>query len=391
MVRYLNIAQTKAELEKCLHCAAKPCMKACPVGVSPCDFIAAAKDGSWDLAAEVIYQQNPMGEICGLICPDTFCMKACVRANVDAPIRIPPLQALIMQKARLHNVAFKEDCASPNGKKVAVIGAGPAGFGAITVLLRKGYSVKVFEKENVVGGALNLIPSERLPREIITYEWRRLVQNSLLQVEFGMEITDYAALLNDGFDGIVVATGAQNFRMLGIEGEENALPYTQYLSNPQKYATDGNVAIIGGGAVAVDCAITAKKQGANHVEMFVRRRFGDMRITAAERQELLEQGIDITTMTRLTKIEKKSEKLTAYTVKTEFNDEGRLQDIAETLVPRANFSHIILALGSNGNSIKENDERIVYAGDVLNGGTTAVQAIASGKAAAEKLMAELTR
>ena len=98
--RVLKPAQLKTELEKCLHCAAKPCQKACPVHCSPCDFIAAAKAGNWQKAAELIERQNPLAQTCGLICPDKFCQKACVRANLDKAIKIPAVQAAIMQKAR---------------------------------------------------------------------------------------------------------------------------------------------------------------------------------------------------------------------------------------------------------------------------------------------------
>ena len=84
--RVLKPAQLKIELEKCLHCAAKPCLKACPVHCSPCDFIAAAKNGEWQKAAELIESQNPLAQSCGLICPDKFCQKACVRANLDKAI-----------------------------------------------------------------------------------------------------------------------------------------------------------------------------------------------------------------------------------------------------------------------------------------------------------------
>lgn len=385
---YLNMPQFKAETEKCLQCPSKPCQKACPAQVSPKDFIAAAKIGDINQAAELIAEQNAMGEICGLICPDSFCMRACVRAQIDFSIRIPALQATIMQKARQNNLPTMQNNVA-NGKKVAVIGAGPAGFGAIAALLKKGYAVTVFEKENVCGGALNLIPEARLPREIIAYEWQRLKQNPLLKAEFKTNITEYEKLLQQGFAGVVVATGAPHLRTLGIEGENLALAYDEYLAKPQQYAADGHVAVVGGGAVAVDCALTAAKQGAKHVEMFVRRRIGDMRITAAERQSLLDNGIDITTMTRPLKIEKHENGLALYTVKTEFNAEGCLQDVENTQTCRGGFAYVVLALGSTGAENMPRNPLILYAGDVVSGGTTAVQALASGKKAAEELAAKI--
>ena len=386
---YLTAPQAKAELEKCLQCAAKPCMRACPACVSPKDFIAYAKSGNWLAAAKLIQSQNPMGEICGLICPDSFCMKACVRAHLDAPIRIPPLQALIMQKARTGNWLLTENHVEPNGKKIAVIGTGPAGIGATSVLLQQGCSVTVFEKNNVVGGALNLIPQARLPREIITYEWQRLMQNPLLTLKLKHKIQDFPSLIKNGFDGVVVAVGEQKTRSLGIDGEEWALSYTQYLANPENYAGKKPVAVIGGGAVAVDCAITAKAQGSQHVEMFVRRRLDHMRITQAERQSLLENGVDITTMTRPVRIQKQGNELTLWTSKTRFNSENKLEDIPNTTTPRTGFGYVILALGSAREQEIIPHEHIVFCGDFVQGGSTAVQAIADGKKAAQELMQSL--
>ena len=100
---YLTDAQLKAEMDRCLYCAEKPCMKACPSNCSPADFIMAAKQGGakdYGRAAEMILKSNPLGQMCGLTCPDQFCMKACSRKGFDAPIKIPAVQAAILEKAR---------------------------------------------------------------------------------------------------------------------------------------------------------------------------------------------------------------------------------------------------------------------------------------------------
>ena len=384
--KYLTSPQLQAELEKCLQCPAKPCMKACPAQVSPADFIALAKKGEWLKAAEEIERQNPMGEVCGLICPDKFCMQACTRRHIDAPIRIPEVQAAIMQKARQTRIDNTTQTTSANGKKVAVIGLGPAGISAVVALLKQGFKVAAFEKSAVVGGALNYIPQVRLPREVIAYEWQKWQNHPLLEVHFNQSVSDYVALLAQGFDGVIVASGEQKTRTLGIEGEDFAVQWTDYLAAPQKYADAKNVAIVGGGAVAVDCAVTAKMQGAQNVEMFVRRRLSDMRITAQERLQLLEQQVDITTMTRLTKIENNADNLSAWTVKTRFNDAGKLEDQPQTEIPRQGFDLIVLALGSMRAEELAPTERIIYAGDVLNGGSTAVEAVASGRKAVQELL-----
>ncbi len=389
--KYLTTPQLQAELEKCLQCPTKPCLKACPAQVSPADFIALARKNEWAAAAAEIERQNPLGEVCGLICPDKFCMQACTRRHIDAPIRIPEVQAAIMQKARLAQTVSAPQSFPANSKKIAVIGLGPAGISAVIALLKHGFSVTAYEKSAVVGGALNYIPEVRLPREVIAYEWQKWQKHPLFEVHFNQSVSNYAVLLAQGFDGVVVATGEQKPRALGIAGENLAVQWTDYLGVPQKYADTKNVAIIGGGAVAVDCAATAKMQGAQNIEMFVRRRLSDMRITPQERRQLLTDEINITTMTRPTKIEQNAHKLTIWTTKTQFNDGGKLKDEAQTEVARHGFDLIVLALGSTRAEEIVPNKHIIYAGDVLNGGSTAVEAIASGKAAAEKLMATLAR
>ncbi len=386
---YLRKAQFAAELEKCLQCPTKPCEKACPAGCSPCDFITAARSGDMKKAAQQIAAQNPLGETCGLICPDKFCRRACLRQHIDAAIKIPAVQAEIMRQARENNLLEPAEITTANGKKIAIIGAGPAGMGAAAELLKQGFAVTVFERDAAVGGALNLIPQQRLPRETVAYEWQRLARGDLLEIRLNTKVSAYEDLLRRGYAAVIVAVGEQKRRTLGVAGEDLLLDYTQYLKNPAEYITSGNVAVIGGGAAAVDCAITAVKQGAIHTEMFVRRSLSDMRITAQERDSLLANRVDISTMTRITRVEGGAAGLTAYTCKTRFNAEGKLEDVPHTEVARGGFTHIISALGSARAEEPITQENIFYVGDFINGGSTAVEAVASGKKAALEIIDSL--
>ncbi|MBP5352823.1 MAG: FAD-dependent oxidoreductase [Alphaproteobacteria bacterium] len=389
---YLNKAQLNAETEKCLQCPAKPCLHACPVRCSPCDFIAAAKENDYAKAAELIRTQNPLGEICGLICPDKFCVKACARQNIDQAIRIPAVQATIMKAARENNFSDTSENVAANGVKVAVVGLGPAGIGAIAELLKYGFSVSAFEKEKNIGGALNLIPPARLPREILDYEWQQLAAHPLLDVRFNSVCPNYAVLLEEGYNAVIVAVGEQKPRRLGIEGEDLAISYTSYLKNPAQYPATGHILIIGGGEVAVDCAVTAAQNGAEHVEMLVRRRVGDMRVTLREQASLFAHNIDITSMTRLTRLIKETDgTLTAFTIKTTFAADGRLVDVADTEIARRGLERVVLALGSTRAEETLKNDNILYAGDFINGGSTAVEAIASGKYAARKIIDKFTK
>ena len=145
---YLNKPQLDAELFKCLNCASKPCMTACPVNCSPQEFIQHAKAGEYENAVKSICKNNPMGHTCGLICPDTFCMKACLRSKIDHPINIPLVQATLISKHRQDMTDI--DKAPDNGKKVAIIGAGPAGMAAAWVLVKLGSVAQALNKVNII-------------------------------------------------------------------------------------------------------------------------------------------------------------------------------------------------------------------------------------------------
>jgi len=381
---FLNNAQMKAELGRCLNCAAQPCHKACPAGCNPNEFIHLALAGKWEEAALSILRANPLGQVCGLVCPDKFCMKTCSRAAVDFAINIPKVQAVILQKVRA-NPAFRLTHSEKlNGKRVAVIGAGPAGIAAASVLAGRGYSVTLFEADKRIGGAMNMIPEERLPHEVIEADWNFIRNIGDIDLKLKTPVENPLLLLEKGYDGVVAALGEPNCVGLGIEGEEFCLNYMDYLKMPEKYAGEGNVAVIGGGAVAADCAFTAGKNGAKNVEMFVRRRFSDMKVSRSEREMLLENEVDITTMTRVCAIFQEQNSLVIETVKTRFNESGRLEDIPGTQIKRPGFKYVVMAIGSRANE-KVSHERIVYAGDCCNGSSTVVEAIASGKNAGDRL------
>ena len=378
---YLNKAQLKAELDRCLNCKTQPCMHACPVNCSPQEFINHAKEGDYDGAVKTILRNNPLGQTCGLICPDKFCMKACIRNRIDFAVNIPKVQATILENYRREKESFAH--VKPNGVKVAVIGAGPAGLAASSVLAKAGCKVVLFEGRHQIGGALNLIPDERLPHEVIEKDWSYIFNPELVELKLNHKVADVLALKSE-FDWVIVASGEPNLVNLGIAGEEYAVSYMEYLGNPEQYAGEGKVAIIGGGNVAADCAFTAKAFGASEVEMFVRRRIADMRISKAEHLELLERQIDISPMTSPDKIEPDACKFTLYVHKNRFH-EGKLTPLENSSLKLTGFSLVVKAIGSRADS-KIEDERIIYAGDCKTGGSTIVEAISSGMAAADLIL-----
>ncbi len=378
---YLNKQQLDAELFKCLNCKTKPCMSACPVNCSPQEFIQKAKAGKYHEAVQSICKNNPMGHTCGLICPDAFCMKACLRGKIDHPINIPLVQATLISKYRLDMT--DADKMPDNGKRIAIIGAGPAGMAAAWALIKLGYAVKLFEKSDKVGGALNLIPDYRLPYDVIEDDWKYIKRIGNAEIEFNTLIENPKELLSEGFVGVIMAIGEQEALTLGIEGEENIISYPTFLKNPSAFIGKQKVAIIGGGNVAADCAITAKNMGAKSVAMFVRRKIFDMRISMKEMDELLRKQIDIVPTTRICKVEKDNDVFRVYTCSTRAGDSG-YEDIPNSLIERDKFDLVIKAIGSRAEKPVEH-ESIVYAGDCKIGGSTIVEAVASGLDAA-KLM-----
>ena len=175
---------------------------------------------------------------------------------------------------------------------------------------------------------------------------------------------------------------------MGIEGESFTLSFKDFLATPDKYKTKGNIAVLGGGAVATDCAVTAKHNGAENVEMFVRRRICDMLLTMDDRIRLLEAKIDITGMTRVKRITRQNGLFTLHTCKTRFNGK-KLEDIPNTTILRPGFAHIVMAVGSVADP-KQQISRVVYAGDCDHGVSTVVEAVASAKNAANQLHTVLT-
>ncbi len=387
---FLTDAQLDAELKRCEYCEEKPCRNACPADCSPSDFIMASLVGEnfdYKRAAAEILTANPLGGVCGLVCPDKHCMSGCTRVKFDNPVNIPALQATIVAKAKKLNVMPELSEVKANGKKVAVIGAGPAGLAASLTLAQLGYEVTIFEKENISGGSCNLIPEHRLPKDVIESDLKFTLANKNIKLNSGREITDPSSLKNE-FAAVIVTIGLQQAIKPGIPGEDAAVYAYDYLKDPKKVKITGPVAIVGGGAIATDCAVTARKQGASHIEMFVLENFSEMPLTTHERKELLENGIDVSTRQKVKQINIAAGQITGIVtakVKLEEGKKFSLKDISEipgTEIARNEFRHVIYAIGSRSTIKVENGNGIFGAGDCKTGPTTVVEAVASGKNAA---------
>ena len=369
--------ELKNELHRCLGCKVKPCEKACPLGVSPHDFIALAKGGDFKSAAAEIAKRNPLAQTCGLVCPDRFCQSACIRKRIDTALEIPCLQARIMEKGGLPDLELP----ASNDKHACVVGGGPAGLGALYEFLLNGWNVDIYEKDNKLGGAARLIPPYRLPPEVLEKEINRLITNERVNVYLNQEISDYESMRRQ-YDALVLALGEPKRRTLGILGEEESLDYRRYLSSPAIYSYE-RVAVVGGGEVALDCAITLKKQGSKEVEMFVRRRQEDMRIMAKDFAELEQHKVTIRALSSVTEIRPCDTHYDLTVINNRINEQGKAEAIQDSTYNLTGYDKVIMALGSYFPK-EDLPQDIPYAGDMSGNCGTIVEAIASGRAAAKQ-------
>jgi len=383
---FLSDAQLKEEFNRCENCAEKPCREACPADCSPADFIMAARVGlpsDFKRAATLIMGHNPLGGICGAVCPDFHCMKACSHRTFDHPVNIPAVQATIIQKAKDLGVMPSLHRPKANGRKVAVVGGGPAGLAAAAMLAQKGFAAEVFERDGEPGGMCNLIPEHRLDRKVLKSDIDWLLAQTGAKLHLSSPVEKPADLLKKGFDAVVVSTGLDTPYKLGISGEAEAVDWIAFLSQPGDLKGK-RAAVIGGGAVAVDCAAVARRRGAA-VEMFCLETLHEMPLTGAERAELLDEGIAVTGRTKCTEIVVEGGRVTGIKTTRVILPEGKpfhprnmVDDAAAGFYTLA-FDVVVIAIGANGRMAREDVKGVFYVGDLVNGPTSVVEASAAGK------------
>ena len=378
-VTFLSDAQLKAEAERCLYCEEKPCQKACPADCSPADFIMAVRQmekSDFKRSAALIMGNNTFGGVCGAVCPDWFCVKACSRKLFDNPINIPAVQAAVVQKAKELGVmpAFKK--AKPNGRKVAVTGAGPSGLAAAGTLAQLGYKVDVFEKDKKAGGACNLIPDARFPKEVLRTEIEFVKTLGNISIRTGAAVKDPASLLKK-YDAVIVTAGVADQIKLGIENENLGVEGLEYLRNPAKYKVKGKtVAVIGGGAVAADCAMKALELGAAKAEIFTRKNIGEIQLPEHELRDILKAGININAKSRITGIIKGGKGIKIVRL------DDKAKDIPGTGQARTDIAFVVLAIKNIPVFADKGQKGVFLAGDCRNGAASVVEGAASGKNAA---------
>lgn len=270
----LNTSERKQQASRCMDCGVPFCHWACPLGNRPPEFQDALYKGKWEEAYEILSQTNDFPEFTGRICP-ALCEKSCVlKLAIDAPVTIREDEAAIIE------AAFREGYIKPrtyprNGKKVAVVGSGPAGMAAANQLNRMGYEVTVFEKDEYVGGLLRFgIPNFKLNKAIID---RRVDIMAAEGITFKTNAPVDVEHLPEGFDAYCICTGTPQARDLDIPGrdlkgihfalemlaQQNRILAGQAFSKEERINAKGkHVLVIGGGDTGRDCIGTSNRQGA---------------------------------------------------------------------------------------------------------------------------------
>lgn len=277
-----------------------PCKTECPAHIAIPGYIKLASQGRYTEALELIKHENPFPAVCGRICPRR-CESACTRGDIDDPIAIDEIKKFIAEQDLNKEIRFKPKVMHNYGKKIAVVGAGPAGLSCAYYLALDGYKVTVFEKQRTPGGMLTFgIPNFRLEKDVVNAEIDILEE---LGVEFktGVEVGREVSLKDlreQGYEAFYLAIGAQAGRKLRIEGEEAegviaGVDFLRNISLGDITTLEGNVIVIGGGNVAIDVARTAVRVGASKVSMFCLESREQMPALEEEIEEALEEDIAI--------------------------------------------------------------------------------------------------
>lgn len=420
--------QAVNEASRCLNCKNKPCQKGCPVGIDIPEFISCIVEKRFEDAYQVIARSNALPAVSGRVCPqETQCEKLCVRGIKSEPVAIGRLERFVADYHRLH-ANVKPEKPTLNGKKVAVVGSGPAGLTCAGELAKKGYAVTVYEALHLAGGVLSYgIPEFRLPKSIVKSEIENL---KALGVEIVTDVVIGKTLTIDelkkeyGFDAIFIGSGAGLPKFMNIAGENliGVFSANEFLTRinlmkayDEKSATPvfrgKNVAVVGGGNVAMDAARCAKRLGAD-VTVVYRRTENELPARLEEVEHAKEEGIKFEFLTNPTEILGEEGKVSAIKcVRMKLGEPDASGRAKPIVIENSEFDiqvdTVIMALGTSPNPLIKNtteglntekwggiiaDENgltsvdTVYAGgDAVTGAATVILAMGAGKTSAKAI------
>jgi glutamate synthase (NADPH/NADH) small chain len=422
--------QALEEASRCLQCPKPQCVTGCPVEVQIPEFIKLVREKKYAEAAKKIKEKNALPAVCGRVCPqEEQCQEKCIFGKIGEPISIGRLERFVADWERKKGVDIPEK-SPPTGKKVAVIGAGPAGLTCSADLARLGHKVVIFEALHIPGGVLVYgIPEFRLPKKIVQAE-ANYVQKLGAELKRGYligRIHTIPELLENGFDAVFIGTGAGLPAFLGVPGENlggiySASEFLIRINLMKAYAFPAydtpirigrHVVVIGGGNVAMDSARSALRLGADEVCIVYRRSREEMPARAEEIENAEEEGIVCKFLANPTKFfgDERGWVKAMECICMELgppDETGRRRPVP---VKRSEFvmdtDTVIVAVGRKPNPIiqsttsglavtkwgtividtngKTNIEGVYAGGDIVTGEATVISAMGAGKKAAKAI------
>lgn len=422
--------QAMEEATRCLNCKHQPCKKGCPVGVPIPEFITEVAAGNLEKAYEIITSENALPAICGRVCPqENQCEGKCVRGIKGESVGIGRLERFVADYHMAQGIK-KDNTVTSNGKKIAVIGSGPAGITCAGELAKKGYEVTVFEALHKTGGVLSYgIPEFRLPKALVAKEVENVIDLGVkfeTNVVVGRSIT-IDELQAQGYMGIFVGSGAGLPRFQGIPGESlngvyaanefltrvNLMKGYEFPNHPTPVKIGDSVCVIGAGNVSMDCARTAKRLGAKEVYIVYRRSDKEIPARAEEVHHAKEEGIIFKLLTNPVAIHGEDGWVKSMEcVEMELgepDESGRRRPVVKK---DSNFiidtQTVIVSIGQSPNplirqttpgldtqswggiivdeeTMKTSKEGVYAGGDVVTGAATVILAMGAGKTAANAI------
>ncbi len=410
-----HIEKGRCPSDFCLKVRPAPCQATCPANIDIPSFLARIGHGQPKDAVRVISKDNPLPYVCGLVCPAP-CEGACLRGEMDEAISIRAMKAVASKESLDKGGYPKPRLARQSGKKVAVVGSGPAGLTCAYYLTLKGHKVTIFEAQDDAGGMLRYgIPAYRLPREVLGAETEMLTRLGI-EIKTGVEIDNIQQLRDMGFDASFLALGTQLSRLIPIEGVDlpfvlGGLDFLKDVRGGGNPKVGPRVVVIGGGNVAIDVALSALRQGGHRVDMICLEKRREMPASPHEVDQALAEGVAIHNSWGPLAI-KEDKKVRFQQCTRVFDERGRFSpQFNPERIMELEADHVILAIGqatdlacveqdslvetlrglicTDDKTLATNEEGVFAGGDVVHGPRTVVEAVKAGKRAAAAMDAYL--
>jgi len=389
-----------------------PCRQTCPAGVDAARYVRLIAEGKFAEALAVVRERIPFPSVCGYICAHP-CEAKCTRGQIDEPIAIRVLKRFAWE----HDNGMwkkKSKVAPPTGKRVAIVGAGPAGLTAGYYLTKLGHAVTIFETLPEPGGMMRYgIPEYRMPRDILSAEIKEIA-NVGVEIKTNTNVESLEGLFEQGYNAIFLGIGAQQATGIGVDGEDSprvmgGISFLRDVNLGKKVKLGNRVAVIGGGNTAMDSARTALRLGAKEVTIVYRRTRAEMPASLEEIEETLVEGVKIYFLAAPSRIVSRDGEVQLECIRMKLgavDASGRRRpEPIEGSEFTMDFDTIIAAIGQRpeipasfdittgrGNIIQVDSdtlttskEGIFSGGDAVTGPATVIEAIAAGRKAATSI------